>query len=208
MKTVKPYRGDGPNRRLPMGELQQMFGDDGKVWCTLAVVKAPGEGAERWFLDEGRIYVEVETVPEGDDLTARLGSSFGGPNAGLWAIPAEGALVLVAIPSGATDFIPVIVAVTDSGHAPDGVSDDKTLLHSQVPLHQRAPTILLGPNADVVEITGTHTYSRSNDIQLGSRAGTMIPLQDGVVVASGIDTFTGVPYGLLGSASTKVQAEK
>lgn len=36
----------------------------------------------------------------------------------------------------------------------------------------------------------------------------LTPLTDGVVLASGIDTLTGVPYGALGSASSRVMAKK
>jgi hypothetical protein len=45
-------------------------------------------------------------------------------------------------------------------------------------------------------------------IQIGAIGGPFVPLDNGVVLASGIDPFTGATYGALGSASTKVMAEK
>jgi hypothetical protein len=45
-------------------------------------------------------------------------------------------------------------------------------------------------------------------IQIGSVGGPYTPLVNGVVLASGVDPFTGATYGALANASTKVMAEK
>lgn len=45
-------------------------------------------------------------------------------------------------------------------------------------------------------------------IELGEDGLGALPLVNGVVVASGIDPFTGMTYGVLGSASNKVTAAK
>ena len=46
------------------------------------------------------------------------------------------------------------------------------------------------------------------DIRVGSSPDLLAPITNGVVIASGIDPFTGATYGALGSASAKVMAEK
>lgn len=53
----------------------------------------------------------------------------------------------------------------------------------------------------VIEITGP-------DIRIGSDPDALVPLTNGVVLASGVDTLTGATYGALGQASSKVLAEK
>jgi hypothetical protein len=48
----------------------------------------------------------------------------------------------------------------------------------------------------------------SGQVLIGAIGAPLLPLTHGVVLASGVDTFTGATYGALGSASTKVMAEK
>ena len=48
----------------------------------------------------------------------------------------------------------------------------------------------------------------AGQVLVGAIGAPLLPLTHGVVLASGIDTFTGATYGALGSASTKVMAEK
>lgn len=50
--------------------------------------------------------------------------------------------------------------------------------------------------------------SADGTISIGAIGAPLTPLANGVVLASGFDTFTGATYGSLGSASTKVMAEK
>lgn len=58
--------------------------------------------------------------------------------------------------------------------------------------------------ATTVEVDADHVNVKSDDINLGSD--TLTPL-DGVVTGTGIDTFTGSPYFVLGSASSTVKAK-
>jgi len=48
----------------------------------------------------------------------------------------------------------------------------------------------------------------AGQVLVGAIGAPLLPLTHGVVLASGVDTFTGATYGALGSASTKVMAEK
>jgi hypothetical protein len=48
----------------------------------------------------------------------------------------------------------------------------------------------------------------ADEIRAGSSVGALTALTDGVVVAQGIDTFTGATYGALGNASSRMLAEK
>lgn len=61
--------------------------------------------------------------------------------------------------------------------------------------------------ATKVTVEAPHVVVNSMNVELGG-AGPMVALTDGVVLASGVDTFTGATYGVLGSASALVKAKK
>ena len=129
--------------------------------------------------------IEVETMPDGLDLTCRLSTSGSGGGFGLWAIPRVGSIVAVLVPDGEIEFQPIIVGVLDNNAAPDRVSPDRVILVSSVPVEITAPKVILGPDpGDIMEET------------------------DGVVTGKGIDPFTGQTYAALGNMSSKVFANK
>jgi hypothetical protein len=200
-----PLRGTGPALKLPIEEMRRLF-DTGRVECVMGVVTKP-EGQPHCYIEDGHVFVEVVTAPEGLDLTCQLAVPSTGPNAGLWFWPAVGAKVLVAIPSGQIDHSPTVVAVEASGEVPEGFGDQNTIFKSLVDLDIRAPTTRIGPKADKVEINEQHTYVKNGDIQLGPSAGGLLPM-DGVVTGKSIDTYTGVSYWVLGFSSTITKAEK
>jgi hypothetical protein len=59
-----------------------------------------------------------------------------------------------------------------------------------------------GDGSIVLDLAG------AGNVYLGSGDGTLTPLLDGVVLASGVDTFTGATYGALNSASQRIMARK
>lgn len=76
------------------------------------------------------ILVDVEIHPTGQDLTCRLS---GGP---AWRIPSAGEEVIVALPDGEIDFMPVILASLSDGELPDGLEPNVIVLaESQVLIH-------------------------------------------------------------------------
>lgn len=126
-------------KRLDLAPLREVLRDR-RCWACLGVVTTPPGAASHYQILPGAgggldVLVEVVTQPDGLDLTCRLGAT-GGAGAGVWQIPREGDEVLVAIPAGAVDFMPAIVAVLASGEIPDGVApgvivvaSDQVLIH-------------------------------------------------------------------------------
>jgi hypothetical protein len=197
-------RGRRSSRKLATSGIAAMAAD-GREWVKLGKVFAPDmatdEGGEdtgpiapHWHIEKKRnldgseskiILVEVETIPNKGDLTCRLGSTGMGGGSGLWAIPKVGALVVVVMPDGVVEFMPVIIAVLDNNAAPARVGEDKFILVSTVPVEITAPKVLLGPNPETIsEIT------------------------DGLVHGMGIDPFTGQTYANLQATTSKVFAKK
>ncbi len=158
-----------------------------ELTTSLGVVrKFPGETSHFEIdTDNGtnEILVDVELMPSGTRVLCRLG--FG--NDGVYKIPRVDSEVAVLIPYDSSsiikdslDFGAIIVGVLDNS-APSQLDDD-----------------------DIVVLQATRVHLVSSDIKLGTSPATL----DGVVVGSGIDTFTGSTYAALGSSSGKVKAEK
>jgi hypothetical protein len=94
---------------------------DTREWFSRGiVVKRQGE-AERFEMDDEECLVEVNLVPGGQPVTARLGAL-------VWRIPPEGAEVGVLFPGGQLDAAPVIVC--EVGGAPDELAGDNTVLRA------------------------------------------------------------------------------
>ena len=117
---------------------------DGRCWAAIGVVHVPdGEPSHYEIVTDASgnadVLVEVDTQPDGKDLTCRLGSGFGGAGFGSWKIPNVGDEVAVLIPEGHPDFMPIIVGVLASGSLPDGVAPNVTVIaDSQVLIHDGA----------------------------------------------------------------------
>ncbi len=76
-------------------------------------------------------------------------------------------------------------------------------------LNNNAPDQLDDDDIVVIEATRVHVIAtdvhlQSSNILLGTNPNPL----DGVVVGTGIDSFTGATYAVLGSTSQKVKAEK
>ena len=183
-RSARPMRGRKASRRVDTGAIEAMV-RDGRIWSTLGKVMKPDSANEHWQVKDGKILIEVETLPDSMDLTCRLGTSGFGGGGGLWAIPPVGSIVVVAVPDGEVEFMPTIVGVLDNNAAPDRVSPDRVILVSSVPVEITAPKVILGPDpGDIIEAT------------------------DGVVTGQGLDPFTGQTYAALGNTSSKVFANK
>lgn len=155
----------------------------GQVWLSAATVAKHAGSSEHWRVnDEGDLEIEVVTQQQGVPIVAVMGG-LGAQGRGVWVIPAEGDEVLVAHPDG-FEGDATIFAVLPTGGVPAGLTPDRVLV--------------VGPQVHVV----------SGDVRIGPTPDAMVPLVNGVVLGSGIDTFTGATYGALGSVSLKVQADK
>jgi hypothetical protein len=111
------------------------------------VFEPEGEGSFWERGDHGEILVHVETFPEGQDLTCRLGSLSGGAGSGIWMVPKPGTTVGVICPSGELDHYPYIDAILDSCGAPERVSPDRAIWFSDTPIEIETPDLRLGDHA-------------------------------------------------------------
>jgi hypothetical protein len=189
----KRKRRQAGSRKFDPSDLRELLKDD-RVWNVNAVVVKPDDATSHFeIIKEGSkivdVLIEVETVPRGIDLTVRLGCSVGGPGRGLWRIPDIGTEVVVDVGDGELDGGPSIVAILGSGEVPANLAAGRTILVATDEVWVDAPIIKMGPDPqNIVTAPG--------------------PLQDSLVHGSGIDSFTGSPYSVLGSATRKVFARK
>lgn len=120
------------------------------MWCKLGKVIKPDSATEHWKTQDleggGKvILVEVETMPDGCDLTCRLSSGFssGGGN-GAWAIPRVDSIVGVAVPDGEIEFMPIVFGVLDCNAPPDGLDETLSLIVDDRTLAIEVPELHLG----------------------------------------------------------------
>jgi len=139
----KPKRRRHATKRLnlePLARALQSAGGPAKLWVGLGVVALPEGESSHWELveEDGQvvdILVDVELMPNALDVTCRLGNAGGGAGRGIWAIPAVGDEVIVAMPAGELAFAPSIVAVLSSGNVPnpsgEGPAAGRTIIMDQ-----------------------------------------------------------------------------
>ncbi len=84
---------------------------DSRMWFAIGLVVRDEDGADPVEVNGTDVLVEVVLQPSLTPVTCRL-------PARVWAPPDEGDEVMVGLPEGALDFMPVIVGVLSSGHVP------------------------------------------------------------------------------------------
>lgn len=198
MRISKLDRGGSPSKRFPMAELREQL-RDGRVWCGLGVVFKPDNG-EHFYLENSngktRVYVEVQTLPEGLDLTCRLATR---PT---WYIPTVGTTVAVLIPSGEVDHCPLVVGVLDAGEGDEEITVERTLVKTELPYVVKAPSILLGgTDADQAVPQGDNQRAALNALAsaLQTYIGAIQSIADPTTLAtaamgSALNTFKSASY--------------
>jgi hypothetical protein len=160
---MSQVRAKKATKRLDLTDLKACL-KDGRRWCAMAIVtKAKGQASHYELHQEDGIItdvmVDVITMPDGLDLTCRLSACAGGPGAGLWRVPDVDEEVVVMLPDGQIDFMPIIVGVLPARSVPARVS------------HER--TILVAPDAIEITVTnGDATLEASGNVYLGERNAT------------------------------------
>lgn len=117
---------------------------------------------------------------------------------GFTARPKAGAEVLI-VNVGADASHPVVLAVDDRRYRIKGLQSGEVCVYDD-----QGQRITL--YRDRIEVEAPKVVINSTNIYLGG-AGPALPL-DGLVHGSGIDSFTGVAYSVLGNASAKVKGAK
>lgn len=130
MRVTQPKRGRRGAKRLDLSDMRHVFRDT-RLWCAMGIVKAPA-GGERFTATSEDVIVEVILQPSLQDVTCRL-------SAAIWNIPNEGEEVLVVLPEGALDFMPIVLAVLSTGSVPSTqgpaantivIQRDQVLIHT------------------------------------------------------------------------------
>lgn len=115
---------------------------------------------------------------------------------GFSSVPLPGAEAVVVFPNGDREH-PLVVSVSDRRHRPRDGEPGEVTMYS----HTGAKAVFKA-NGDV-EVTAA-----PGGKIIFQGATTTGPTSEGVVVGTGIDSFTGSTYNVLGNASSKVFAKK
>jgi hypothetical protein len=189
-------------------------GIDPRVWLTLAVVTELG------FDEAHGAFADVTFQPSGVTETCLIGSNYAGAEFGDWCGLELNDTVLVAVPDGDAAGGPWVVSrAWNAGDKP--YAEMRSATDTEAPTADRILRVKPGQKFKLrtsgggdgvdVKVEGDGSYvieiAGAGNVYLGSGA-TMQPLMDGVVVAQGIDPFTGLTYGALGNASSRVMARK
>jgi hypothetical protein len=127
---VRPAYGAKP---LEMQALRKIL-EDRRMWCGLGlVVKRDGETShfEIETDDSGNpsdVLVEVDLMPEGIPVTARLGCGAGSLGSGGWKIPAPGTEVVWMAPHGEMEADVMIVGTLATRAVPGALDADTYVL--------------------------------------------------------------------------------
>jgi hypothetical protein len=125
-------RGRLGGRTANRAEVRDAMEDQRVHVCVGLVVKRPNDDAHYEIVkdDAGApvdVLVEVDLMPRGEAVTARLGALAGGPGCGIWRIPPAGTEVVVSIPRGELENGPCIVGELSTRGVP-GALDQDTLV--------------------------------------------------------------------------------
>ena len=193
-------RGHKASRRIDTDAIAAMC-RDGRMWCKLGKVFKPDDQTAHWQVnDDGMILIEVETLPDGLDLTCRLATSGSGGGFGLWAIPRVGSIVAVLVPDGEIAFEPIIVGVLDNNAAPEGLDETLTLLADDRTVVIRAPKVQLG-GSDATEAFIKGTSRRAHETALTTALSTYVSAIKSIADPPGLATTA------LATAITTYEAE-
>lgn len=174
-------------RTPEMSQVREVLTDD-RTWTAIGVVVSRGGDAHYEIVhDDGGnpvdVLVDVDLMPRGEYVTARLAASAGGPGAGLWRIPPVGTEVVVVVPGGELEGGPVVIGVLSSRNVPNALDKD---------------TLVLAHPGKVI------LYSSQDKVYLGSSDGTgtkPVALKDHLV---NLGTWTHVPASGTGVTPCKL----
>lgn len=124
-----------------------------------------------------------------------------------WSVNDDGDLEVSVVLD--THEVPVVALVAANGHWRIPAEGEEVLVaHADGDFEGDAVIVAILEDVPAGLVPG-RTLVVGSEVRLGnSLIAALVPLLNGVVLASGVDPFTGATYGALGSASSKVLAEK
>lgn len=130
MNITKPYRGRRGSKRFDLTDLRALLKDQ-REWSSIGRVFLPPGQAQHFEITGGDIFVDVILQPSLVDVTCRLA-------AGMWLVPALGEEVVVSIPEGQLEFMPVVIGVLSTGKVPSAQQPSPTriaIVRQEVVIH-------------------------------------------------------------------------
>ena len=206
------------NKRIDLGRLSQLVarpGIDTRYHLVLAVVDSV-----RYDPQEG-IFADISILPNEEPETALVGVPYAGNNFGFYFPVYADDIVLVGLPDGDPNSGPVIISrMWSAADKPFSEARGSADTDNPGQYHQTDDVVLrakAGANTKIIVSEGaniTLTVEGAGNVNLVVNGGNVnlgadshAPT-DGVVHGSGIDTFTGMTYTVLGNTSSKVWAKK
>lgn len=138
---------------------------DNRVWCGLGlVVKRDGEDSHYEIVDND-VLIEIDLMPEGVAVTARLGSWAGGKGSGLWRIPPVGTEVAWMCPCGTLDSDTLVVGTFSSGEIPADLDEDTLVIINpkKVVLKSQNDDVTVDADGQVLIQGGDEPIARETD---------------------------------------------
>lgn len=164
-----------------------------------------------------RVRVRVEGLLEPESPWAFPKGSTGGgkANRGAHDVPAIGATVVVSFLGGNIDVPIYDGAWRGQNESLTALADAAAADAVNIKTYETDRYLIIANEVSGSEelqikdkVSGALISIKGGNVQLGADDLGDLPLQNGVVLASGIDTFTGATFGALGSASSVVTAKK
>lgn len=214
-------------RRINAAAMRELAGSGrgSAFFLALALVELHDGQTSHLFLpaaggadDDGQIQVSC-VMHDGAPVTAILSGLFYATH-GVYKAPRVGDEVLLAFPNGNAEETPWLIASAGGGEMPpeflDGGQPREDMLAvlsegdiNIVVTGSGTITIRNRSGTAIVNVSDGDVESRADTVRLG-RDPIVAPVlpNEGVVVGTGIDTFTGTAYSVIGNSSTVVYAKK
>jgi len=196
MRITAPKRGRRGAKRLDLTDMRDLFRDH-RMWFALGIVERPDDGDDTAIIGATDVQIEVVLQPSLQPVTCRL-------PAGVWDVPDEGDEVMVGLPEGAIDFMPVIVGRLSSGHvaAVQGPQAGRIVLErDEVLVHDgNGGAVSLALKTDVINVDNKyagHLHLAPNGPTGGPLATTVPnPPNPNFPVPDAVNPFLTVPGGI------------
>jgi hypothetical protein len=188
-------------------------GMDTRIWVSAAVAMGEAQVDPKFG-----VFVDVTLIPSGEEYTARVPADYAGNGFGFYAKIHKDDDLVVVVPYGdAAEGVVVVARLWTAADLPPALAqsspEDLILV---VEKDKNLRVAVQGQGKVFVETAGQTVSVKTNggkvlldsgggDVMLGADG---LLVQDGVVHGTGLDTFTGAPYYILGNTSAVVKAKK
>jgi hypothetical protein len=157
------------SKRIDLTDFIQAAEDPNNTFVEMAIVKANnGPGSHFEIYDDNGlkdIYMEVELIPTGEQMTVRLGLG----NQAVWRIPEPDTEVVILFPGGSFTGYAYIAAITDktvNGGIPSTLDADTYVINNPKKIiltSQNSDIIIEAPNGNIIIGSANSVQLNGND---------------------------------------------